>query len=56
MAKQSKAELERTAPGEYNMTDMRVISEEGKALIKKFEGCELNAYLCSASKLSLIHI
>ena len=24
------------------------ISEEGKALIKKFEGCELEAYLCSA--------
>ena len=41
MAKQSKPELEKTAPGEYNMTDMRVISEEGKALIKKFEGCEL---------------
>ena len=24
------------------------ISEEGKALIKKFEGCETKAYLCSA--------
>jgi len=24
------------------------ISEEGKALIKKFEGCELEAYQCSA--------
>ena len=24
------------------------ISEEGKALIKKFEGCELQAYLCPA--------
>ena len=24
------------------------ISEEGKALIKKFEGCELEAYLCPA--------
>ena len=24
------------------------ISEEGKALIKKFEGCETEAYLCSA--------
>jgi|TARA_R110000787_G_scaffold26369_3_gene73836 lysozyme len=24
------------------------ISEEGKALIKKFEGCKLEAYLCSA--------
>ncbi|MGA1554172.1 MAG: lysozyme, partial [Burkholderiaceae bacterium] len=23
-------------------------SEEGKALIKKFEGCELKAYLCPA--------
>ncbi len=53
MAKQSKPELEKTAPGEYNMADMRVISEEGKALIKKFEGCELQAYLCSASKLTI---
>jgi len=35
------------------MADMRVISEEGKALIKKFEGCELKAYLCSASKLTI---
>ena len=50
MAKQSKPELEKTAPGEYNM---RVISEEGKALIKKFEGCELQSYLCSASKLTI---
>ena len=25
------------------------ISEEGKALIKKFEGCRLEAYLCSAN-------
>ena len=41
MAKQSKPELEKTAPGEYNMTNMRVISEEGKALIKKFEGSKL---------------
>jgi lysozyme len=24
------------------------ISEEGKALIKKFEGCELDSYVCSA--------
>ena len=24
------------------------ISEEGKALIKKFEGCRLEAYKCSA--------
>ena len=23
------------------------ISEEGKALIKKFEGCELDSYICS---------
>tara|TARA_R110000737_G_scaffold311027_1_gene319892 strand:+ start:400 stop:933 length:534 start_codon:yes stop_codon:yes gene_type:complete len=29
------------------MSDMK-ISEEGKALIKKFEGCELESYRCSA--------
>ncbi len=28
---------------------MRVTSEEGIALIKKFEGCELEAYQCSAN-------
>ena len=28
---------------------MRVTSEEGRALIKKFEGCELEAYQCSAN-------
>ena len=28
---------------------MRFISEEGKALIKKFEGCRLEAYRCSAN-------
>ena len=28
---------------------MRVTSEEGMALIKKFEGCELEAYQCSAN-------
>jgi len=28
---------------------MRVTSEEGIALIKKFEGCELDAYQCSAN-------
>ena len=28
---------------------MRVTSEEGISLIKKFEGCELNAYQCSAN-------
>lgn len=27
---------------------MRVISQEGKALIKMFEGCRTEAYLCSA--------
>lgn len=32
--------LDRTEHGEYEMK----ISEEGKALIKKFEGCELTAY------------
>ena len=29
------------------------ISEEGKALIKKFEGCELKAYRCPVGKLTL---
>ena len=29
------------------------ISEEGKALIKKFEGCELESYHCSASVLTI---
>jgi lysozyme len=29
-------------------SDIMKISEEGKALIKKFEGCKLEAYLCSA--------
>jgi len=29
--------------------DMRVISEEGKSLLKKFEGCRTEAYLCSAN-------
>ena len=29
------------------------ISEEGKALIKKFEGCELEAYLCPAGKWTI---
>ena len=29
------------------------ISEEGKALIKKFEGCELKAYRCPAGKLTI---
>ena len=28
---------------------MRVTSEEGMSLIKKFEGCELKAYQCSAN-------
>ena len=28
---------------------MRVTSEEGISLIKKFEGCELQAYQCSAN-------
>ena len=31
---------------------MRVISEEGKSLIKKFEGCRLEPYLCSAGVLT----
>ena len=29
------------------------ISEEGKCLIKKFEGCELKAYRCPAGKLTI---
>ena len=29
------------------------ISEEGKALIKKFEGCELKAYKCPAGKWTI---
>ncbi len=29
------------------------ISEEGKALIKKFEGCELEAYKCPAGKWTI---
>ena len=28
--------------------DMRVTSQEGISLLKKFEGCKLDAYLCSA--------
>ena len=31
---------------------LRMISEEGKALIKKFEGCELEPYRCSAGVLT----
>jgi len=30
------------------MDDFRLISQEGLALIKKFEGCELKSYLCAA--------
>ena len=29
------------------------ISEEGKALIKKFEGCELESYYCSADVITI---
>ena len=29
------------------------ISQEGIALIKKFEGCELEAYVCPAGKLTI---
>ena len=29
------------------------ISEEGKSLIKKFEGCELEAYKCAAGKWTI---
>jgi lysozyme len=32
------------------MNDMRVISEEGKALIKKFEGCPQKDGVCHAYK------
>jgi lysozyme len=35
--------------GENNMK----ISEEGKALIKKFEGCELESYRCSADVITI---
>jgi lysozyme len=35
--------------GENNMK----ISEEGKALIKKFEGCELESYHCSADVITI---
>jgi len=31
------------------------ISEEGKALIKKFEGCKLEAYLCPAEKWTIAY-
>ena len=31
------------------------ISEEGKALIKKFEGCKLEAYLCPAQKWTIAY-
>tara|TARA_R110000851_G_scaffold303074_2_gene460586 strand:+ start:459 stop:938 length:480 start_codon:yes stop_codon:yes gene_type:complete len=37
-----------TEHGENNMDDFRLISQEGLALIKKFEGCELKSYLCAA--------
>ena len=31
------------------------ISEEGKSLIKKFEGCKLEAYLCPAQKWTIAY-
>jgi len=31
------------------------ISEEGKALIKRFEGCKLEAYLCPANKWTIAY-
>ena len=31
------------------------ISEEGKALIKKFEGCKLEAYLCPAERWTIAY-
>ena len=37
--------------GDNNMQ----ISEEGKQLIKKFEGCRLEAYRCSANKLTIAY-
>ena len=36
-----------TEPGENKINNME-ISQEGLALIKKFEGCELKAYHCAA--------
>ena len=47
MAAQRKPELGKMEPGENKM-DMRVTSQEGISLLKKFEGCMLDAYLCSA--------
>ena len=41
---QKKQKSERTELGENNMK----ISQEGLALIKKFEGCKLDSYKCSA--------
>ena len=41
---QKKLKLEKTERGVNNMQ----ISQEGLALIKKFEGCELEAYKCPA--------
>jgi len=41
---QRKPKSEKMERGENNMQ----ISEEGLSLIKKFEGCELEAYLCPA--------
>jgi len=41
---QKKQKSERTEHGENKMQ----ISEEGLSIIKKFEGCELESYLCPA--------
>jgi len=46
---QKKQKSEKTEHGENNMQ----ISEEGLALIKKFEGCELKAYRCPANVLTI---
>ena len=43
----------RRKSGEHTNMDMRVISQEGLSLIKKFEGCELKAYMCSADVLTI---
>ena len=42
---QKKLKLEKMVHGENNMK----ISQEGIALIKKFEGCKLESYLCAAN-------
>ena len=44
--------LPRSEQMEHGENNMK-ISEEGKALIKKFEGCELESYHCSADVITI---